>query len=111
MGEKIEVDISAAVSALRASPELADEMNKLVGGPALVEALAEIEKLRTRLGRLLSAVHKVYYAAVWTPDRDCDAKALWTELRDAGGFPVGSSTELLRKENKSGTAANAEGQS
>lgn len=44
-------------------------------------------KLNTQ--RLLNAVRAVYYSAHWTPDRDVDAGALWTELRDAAGFEEG----------------------
>ena len=47
--KRIEVDIGAAIKMLEASPELADAMNKLIGGPALVEALAKIERLRATL--------------------------------------------------------------
>ncbi len=49
---KIEVDIGAALEALQASPELADMMNAMVGGPALVEAQAEIERLTAEVERL-----------------------------------------------------------
>lgn len=45
--------------------------------------LADREKA---LKRLTTAVSAVYYAAHWTPDREVDAAALWTELRDAAGF-------------------------
>ncbi|HYE72609.1 MAG TPA: hypothetical protein VEF04_04725 [Blastocatellia bacterium] len=38
---------------------------------------------------LREAVRNVYYAAHWTPDRQCDAVMLWTELRDAAGFEQG----------------------
>ena len=45
--------------------------------------------------RLLAAVHAIYFAAVWSPDRECDAQKLWTELRDAAGIAPGSSTKIL----------------
>lgn len=44
--KRIEVDIGAAAAMLEASPELCEMMNRMVGGPALVEAQAEIERLR-----------------------------------------------------------------
>jgi hypothetical protein len=44
---------------------------------------------------LLDAVHKLYYAAVWTPDRPVDAQALWTAVRDAAGFTPGRSPKEL----------------
>jgi hypothetical protein len=47
--KSIEVDIGAAVTALQASPDLAAMMNELVGGPALTEAHAEIDRLRAAL--------------------------------------------------------------
>lgn len=46
-----------------------------------------------RLERVIEAVRAVYYAAHWTPDRDVDKAALWTELRDACGFEPGKSPE------------------
>lgn len=47
--KRIEVDIGAAAAMLEASPELCAMMNELVGGPALVEAQAEIERLRAQI--------------------------------------------------------------
>lgn len=44
--KRIEVDIAAAAAALQSSPELCAMMNELVGGPALIEAQAEIERLQ-----------------------------------------------------------------
>lgn len=41
----INVDIGQAMQLLEASPELADTMNKLVGGPALVEATQRADAL------------------------------------------------------------------
>lgn len=49
------------------------------------------------LERLKAAVHAIYFAAVWSPDRECDATKLWTELRDAAGIRAGSSTEALKR--------------
>lgn len=45
----ITVDIGAAAAALEASPELCAMMNQMVGGPALVEAQSEIDRLRGAL--------------------------------------------------------------
>lgn len=44
--KRIEVDIGAAAAMLQANPELCAMMNELVGGPALIEAQAEIERLQ-----------------------------------------------------------------
>lgn len=44
--KRIELDIGAAAEMLQASPELCTLMNDLVGGPALVEAQGEIERLK-----------------------------------------------------------------
>jgi hypothetical protein len=45
--------------------------------------------------KLRDAVRKLYYAAHWTPDRPVDAAKLWTDVRDAAGFPKGGApTEL-----------------
>jgi hypothetical protein len=49
-------------------------------------------KMLADVGR---AVEAVYYAAHWSPDRECDAAKLWTGLRDAVGLTPGKSTELL----------------
>lgn len=51
---------------------------------------AEAEARRMRL-----AIGAVYFAAIWSPDRPCDDKALWTELRDAAGIAPGASTRAL----------------
>lgn len=48
-----------------------------------------------RYNKLRAAVSRVYFAAHWYPDRECDAKALWTELRDAAEFTPGHSTAVL----------------
>jgi hypothetical protein len=50
--EPIVVDIGAAFAALQASPELADAMNEIIGGKALVEAQNEVEALQAELTRL-----------------------------------------------------------
>src|SRR5207253_2582645 len=46
---RIEVDIGRAYEALQTSPELCAEFERLVGGPALVEAKEELERLRKEL--------------------------------------------------------------
>ena len=38
---------------------------------------------------LLEAVKALYYAAHWTPDRDCDARKLWEDVANAAGFIPG----------------------
>jgi len=44
---------------------------------------------------LIEAVHRLYYAAHWTPDRPVDEAKLWTDIRDAAGFkPGGSPVEI-----------------
>lgn len=60
--KRIEVDIGAAASMLEASPELCAMMNELVGGPARVEAQAEIDRLRDALEKIiaLDIHHKTY---------------------------------------------------
>lgn len=45
--------------------------------------------------RLMRAAANLYFAAHWTPDRPCDADALWTELRDAAGLEPGHSPKPL----------------
>ena len=44
---------------------------------------------------LQEAVRNLYYAAHWTPDRECDAEALWTAVRDAAGIEPGKTGEIL----------------
>jgi hypothetical protein len=50
--KRIEVDIGAAAEMLQSSPELCAMMNEMVGGPALVEAQAEVERLRALLFKI-----------------------------------------------------------
>jgi hypothetical protein len=45
--------------------------------------------------RLIEAIEAVYFAAHWSPDRECDATKLWTELRDAAGITPGQTANLL----------------
>jgi hypothetical protein len=50
------------------------------------------QKLERDLARLIGAVHMIYYAAHWTPDREVEeADKLWSNLRDAAGFTPGLS--------------------
>lgn len=51
--------------------------------------------MKPNVQRLLNAVRAVYYSAHWTPDREVDAEALWTELRDAAGFEPGKAPEVV----------------
>jgi hypothetical protein len=53
--------------------------------------LSEMEQTCVAGGPLIEAVHDLYYAAVWHPDRPVDATALWTAVRDAAGFEPGQS--------------------
>lgn len=50
--KRIEVDIGAAAAMLQNSPELCTMMNELVGGPALVEAHAEVDRLHDLLCKI-----------------------------------------------------------
>jgi hypothetical protein len=56
--------------------------------PRWRKALQKYRKLR-------SAVEDLYYAANWTADRECDADALWTRVRDAAGFTPGETAVRL----------------
>lgn len=54
---------------------------------------------------LIEAVRALYYAAVWTPDRDIDAARLWSDVRDAAGFEHGNSPSpapTVQRENSVG---------
>jgi len=44
---------------------------------------------------LTEAVHRLYYAAHWTPDRPVDEAKLWTDIRDAAGFKPGGSPKEI----------------
>jgi|SRR5579872_1419247 len=50
-----------------------------------------LDDAQTYNERLLEAIRALYYAGVWTCDRDVDEAALWTAVRDAAGFPPGQS--------------------
>lgn len=45
--------------------------------------------------KLQSAVRKLYMAAYWSPDRDCDAAKLWEDVRDAAGIVHGQSPKRI----------------
>lgn len=51
--------------------------------------------MEQRYLQLHKAVTKLYFAAHWSPDRECDAEKIWTDLRNAAGFAPGYSTEVL----------------
>jgi len=111
MSEKpVQVDIGAALAALQASPELCEAMIELVGGPALIEAQAEIERLQAQAALAEKAIGiyrktiavqaeircastALYRAAHWMtpslshPDQD----KLWKDLRDALDLAPGGS--------------------
>jgi hypothetical protein len=55
------------------------------------DAMAEEVSHEVKFVNLRNAVRRLYYAAHWTPDRAVDAGALWTDVRDACGFPHGNS--------------------
>ena len=54
-----------------------------------------IAHLAARFERLSKAASALYYAAHWKADRDCEADALWKELRDAAGMAPGLSASRL----------------
>lgn len=72
--------------AVVANARLEDENERLLGS---VEVLHEA--LINQRGKLdlQGAIHRLYYAAHWTPDRDVDARKLWEDVRDAAGFRPG----------------------
>lgn len=49
----------------------------------------------TRFAELSAAVERLYYAAHWAPDRACEAGALWRDVRDKAGLPVGQTLARL----------------
>jgi hypothetical protein len=51
-------------------------------------------------GRLQEAVEKLYYAAYWAPDRYCDARKLWEDVRAAAGFEHGQTSKILGEPNR-----------
>ena len=65
-----------------------------------MKAQAEVERDEeliitqlTQLELLMKAVRRLYYSAHWTPDRPVDSEELWTDVREAAGFPKGNSPE------------------
>ena len=77
--------------------ERPDGMVARCGGPGLykecsvdqVRLDAQNKQLPGAVGseRLRAAVEAIYFAAHWTPDRECEAAKLWGELRDDAGIP------------------------
>jgi hypothetical protein len=47
------------------------------------------------IDKIKGAVEKLYFAAYWSPDRPCDAVALWTAVRDAVGIEPGQTAARL----------------
>jgi len=52
---------------------------------------AEIERLQQVNNRLREAIGALYYVGVWHCDRPVNEAGLWEAVRDAAGFPTGSS--------------------
>jgi hypothetical protein len=44
---------------------------------------------------LKKAVEELYFAAYWSPDRECDALGLWTAVRDAAKIAPGQTGARL----------------
>lgn len=75
-------------------------MTPLEAVPYLQHGNEDLQRLAHSYLTLLVAVHKLYYTAHWTADRNVDELALWQGVRDAAGFEEGKSpvpTELLAK--------------
>jgi hypothetical protein len=60
--------------------------------------------MEQRFSALVGAVGKLYYAAYWTPDRECEADLLWEKVRDAAGFAPGHLAEVLGPRRKTDAA-------
>lgn len=45
--------------------------------------------------RLRAAIEALYFAAHWSPDRECDAGQMWADLRDAAGIAPGQTATRL----------------
>jgi len=50
--------------------------------------MSDYEKLR-------AAVERLYFAAYWKADRECDDYTLWADVRDAAGSKMGQSIDVL----------------
>ena len=60
-----------------------------------------VEDVLNEIARLKfteQAAFVLYYAAYWTPDRECGAERLWTELHDAAKWTPGCSPKPMKKE-------------
>jgi hypothetical protein len=80
---RIVVDIGQAAEQLRANPALADELTRLIGGPALVEALEANEKLVELLQRILCE---------WDVRRGNLQASTITEIREVLANPLSANT-------------------
>lgn len=84
---------------------LAEEVERLTklcdlfADGAQAQAGALVNAVR-RDAALRAAVSDLYYAAHWTPDRPCDADALWTRLRDAAGLTPGNAPAPAHPEQR-----------
>lgn len=58
-------------------------------------AVSKQQQEEPSFSNLRDAVRVLYYAAHWTPDRPVDSAEIWTAVRDAAGFPKGSSPVAL----------------
>jgi hypothetical protein len=56
-----------------------------------------LNREKMRFANLQSAIESLYFAAHWTPDRECDAAKLWEAVRDAAGIAPGQTAERLGK--------------
>lgn len=61
----------------------------------LVQEAVGSPSFEQRYNALRAAVSRVYFAAHWYPDRECDHVGLWDELREAAGFSPGHKVEVL----------------
>ena len=59
------------------------------------QAVEGVMTVEGQLVNLRNAVRALYYSAHWTPDRPVDVVKLWTDVRDAAGFPKGNSPKEL----------------
>lgn len=72
-----------------------NEQDVAIARAALEAAVAQ-DRACTPTEKLIEAVRDLYYAAHWTPDRDVDAIALWTAVRDAAGFEAGHAPDAAQ---------------
>lgn len=82
----------------KTTEELIEELRELElheAANAIVWQGKEIQRLSGEFGKAIMAVHAVYYAAHWSPDRLCNAEGLWTAVRDAFGFEPGNSPRAI----------------